>query len=114
MPYKDPEKKRAYLRKRYASLSPEKKRELQEKANNRANEIRRYVDSVKMERGCIDCGYKEHPAALDFDHVHGEKVILVSFAKSKKRADEEMAKCEVRCANCHRIKSWERRWRDTA
>lgn len=56
----------------------------------------------------MDCGYNQHPAALDFDHVSGEKVILVSFTKSKAQADVEIAKCEVRCANCHRIVTWQR------
>ena len=80
--------------------------------NRRATELRRYLDGVKMERGCIDCGYRKHPSALDFDHVRGEKVLLVSACKSRAQADTEITKCDVRCANCHRIKSWERRWTD--
>lgn len=63
---------------------------------------------MKMARGCVDCGFKDHPAALDFDHVRGVKLLNVSAAKSIAQADAEIAKCEVRCANCHRIKTWER------
>jgi len=77
-------------------------------ANDRAVALRAYLDRVKMESGCVDCGYCAHPAALDFDHIEA-KTILVSFCKSIKAADKEIAKCEVRCANCHRIKTWQRR-----
>jgi transposase len=81
-------------------------------ANRRATELRKYLDSVKVASGCVDCGYDANPLALDFDHVRGEKKILVSFAKSKAQADAEIEKCEVRCSNCHRIKTWERKQED--
>ena len=109
MPHKDADERRAWRRQWWANLSPERKAEKQGKANARATDLRRYIDSVKVGRGCIDCGFRSHPAALDFDHVTGEKLILVSFCKSRAQADAEIAKCEVRCANCHRIKTWERR-----
>jgi hypothetical protein len=109
MPHKDKDADRAWRRGWWARLTPERKAEKQAKANVRATTLRRYLDGVKMERGCVDCGYRAHPAALDFDHLC-DKAVLVSFAKSKAQADAEIAKCEVRCANCHRIKSWERRW----
>jgi hypothetical protein len=110
MPHKDSEVARAWRRQWWANLSPERKAEKQAKANARATDLRRYLDGVKMHRGCLDCGYRGHPAALDFDHVSGQKALLVSSCKSRAQADIEIAKCEVRCANCHRIKSWERRW----
>ena len=112
MPHADPEAARAWRRSWWADLSPERKAEKLAKGNARITKLRRYIDSVKMERGCIDCGYREHPAALDFDHVGDDKALLVSSCKSRAQADAEIAKCEVRCANCHRVKSWERRWGD--
>jgi hypothetical protein len=39
---------------------------------------------------------------------NGEKLLNVSAAKSIAQARAEIEKCEVRCANCHRIKTWER------
>jgi len=55
---------------------------------------------------CVDCGESD-PVVLDFDHVRGRKVThvkrLVSSGHiSLRRIFEEIAKCEVRCANCHR------------
>lgn len=53
---------------------------------------------------CIDCGFTD-PRALDFDHVIGQKTMSVSRMKkhSMKRILQEVEKCVVRCANCHRI-----------
>lgn len=67
-----------------------------------------WVDAYKIERGCTDCGYAGHPAALDFDHLPGtEKVRDIKSGKQLGWAalQAEVAKCEVVCANCHRIRT---------
>jgi hypothetical protein len=57
---------------------------------------------------CVDCGEVD-PVVLEFDHVRGEKVAALSdMAKrqfSLAKLDAEIAKCEVRCANCHKRKT---------
>lgn len=59
---------------------------------------------IKQIAGCADCGFDEFPEALEFDHVLGEKIKEVSrLARGGLKAlFEEIAKCEVVCANCHR------------
>jgi IS30 family transposase len=73
---------------------------------------RRELAKIKLGRGCADCGYAGHSAALDFDHVHGDKQFNVGQMASDHRPWEqieaEIAKCEVVCANCHRIRTYER------
>lgn len=57
---------------------------------------------------CVDCG-NEHPDVLEFDHVHeepartasGRRIGIASMSRLKMLC--EVAKCEVRCANCHKI-----------
>lgn len=63
-----------------------------------------------MSIGCVDCGYNKHPDALDFDHTDG-KTRNIGTLRSMKRVLEEIErhKCEVVCANCHRIRTAERR-----
>lgn len=60
---------------------------------------------------CVDCGNPDI-RILEFDHVHGQKVDEISHLLSQgygwPRIEAEIAKCEVRCANCHRIKTVER------
>lgn len=72
------------------------------------------VAAYKMEQGCTDCGYREHPAALQFDHLPGtaKRGQISRLSRySWERVLEEFAKCEVVCANCHAIRTTTR-WRD--
>ena len=71
--------------------------------------IRDELNAIKLAAGCCDCGYNAHPAALDFDHVRGDKAADVPLCGSIASALEEAKKCVVRCANCHRIRTHERR-----
>jgi len=61
---------------------------------------------------CVDCGYNAHLAALDFDHVDPKlKSVNVSTLLQNTRLAfhvivAEAEKCVIRCANCHRIKTF--------
>lgn len=87
-------------------LDPAYRARVAKVANDRATKRRRWLDDYKLRKGCIDCGYRAHPAALHFDHVRGDKKINVCHAKSMGQALEEISKCEVRCANCHAVRSF--------
>jgi len=61
---------------------------------------------------CVRCGYDEHPRALDFHHIDPshKKFRISNFIdargfsdKNKKELLEELKKCIVLCANCHRL-----------
>lgn len=83
-----------------------------EKRNNQSNirriKIQEFLREYKLSKGCIDCGYRKHHVALDFDHIKGNKEINVCNAKSIEQAKREIDKCEVVCSNCHRIRTYER------
>ena len=67
-----------------------------------------FIRSYKLEKGCADCGYNAHPAALDFDHLPGvDKKFELALAQSRgiDSIKAEAAKCEVVCANCHRVRT---------
>lgn len=66
------------------------------------------VSEYKLRMGCTDCGYAEHACALDFDHLpEYDKKFTISdeLHRSLQQIQEEMAKCEVVCANCHRVRT---------
>lgn len=74
------------------------------------------INQEKTKRGaCIDCKLpvQDRFWIFDFDHVRGEKVEDVSqmIHQNFPEAEiiEEMTKCDLRCKNCHRIATHERR-----
>ena len=82
----------------------------------KANQIvvRAYLET----HPCVDCGITDW-RVLEFDHVRGEKYMdiakLMRVSSNIDKLMEEIAKCDVRCANCHRLKTIERsgQWRYT-
>jgi hypothetical protein len=102
------EQNRANNRSRYAALGEEATKRARERgAAIRAERIA-MVNAIKLERGCIDCGYNAHPAALHFDHrdpALKDFTIAKSLTFGLPKLLAEIAKCDVRCANCHTIRS---------
>lgn len=59
---------------------------------------------------CQDCKGRFHPVAMDFDHV-GEKLFDIARgyrAKARSAVMAEIAKCEIVCSNCHRVRTFNR------
>jgi len=55
-----------------------------------------------QEHPCVDCGEPD-PVVLEFDHLSDkEEDVSTLLARNWKLVLAEIAKCEVRCANCHR------------
>ena len=111
MPYKDKKDQANAAAKHYREnkgkiISRSSARNKRQRKKNKA-----FVDRVKRMFNCVDCG-ESNPVVLDFDHVKGEKkraiADMVSNYYSIKTIKEEMRKCEIRCANCHRKKTHER------
>lgn len=73
--------------------------------------VRAWLADYKVKRGCVDCGYDGHFAALQLDH-EGKKSVSIAEARSsidRLLAEIRNGECVVRCANCHSIKTWERK-----
>lgn len=104
----NPESRRQQYLKRVAD--PDRKARYNAAANTRIRSVKEWISAYKTGHGCVDCGYNAHPAALDIDHMAG-KTANISALKSiaAVRAEIDRHKCVVRCANCHRIKSWKTR-----
>lgn len=70
--------------------------------------LARYIKEIKERNPCMDCKVAYPYYMMDFDHVRGRKQANVAEligTLSKKRIDEEIAKCEVVCSNCHRART---------
>lgn len=70
---------------------------------------RRLLD-IEKNKPCTDCKNKFPSVCMDFDHVRGHKVAGVSklLARSWEVIKQEIAKCDLVCANCHRIRTMTR------
>jgi hypothetical protein len=135
MPYKDPEKRRKYHQEasaRYRKKHPERVRQRARqwrqshpgyskgKRTDRRREWEKqhqrqrkaWLDQKKQDP-CADCGLFFPPECMDFDHVRGKKRanVAVLQTRSKKAVEIEIKKCELVCANCHRIRTRNRGYR---
>jgi len=72
--------------------------------------VREKLLSFLCEKACVDCGEKD-PVVLDFDHSDiSTKFKSVSQMLSGHYSWEsvlsEISKCQIRCANCHRRRTY--------
>jgi hypothetical protein len=107
MPHKDPEirkqKQKLYSKKYYEK----NKKEIIKKHLAHKRGIAKRFAEYKATLHCTRCG-QNHPATLDFHHVEKSKDnvhlhLLVRGGHFWKRIMQEVDKCVVLCANCHRI-----------
>ena len=66
--------------------------------------------SAKLQRGeCADCHLQvtaENACAFDFDHLTDKELNVSSMVTySDMRFEREVAKCELVCSNCHRLRT---------
>lgn len=105
MPFKDPEKQAEYHRVYYEKNRRNRKEKIRQYTKSSRERNRAFVREHLEAHPCVDCGESD-PIVLEFDHVRGEKrndvANLVNRAVSIMTLQEEIKKCDVRCANCHR------------
>lgn len=106
MPSKDIEKRRAAIRKHYYA-----NREVYiKKALQRKKDIRIWLSKLKESTPCVDCKVFYTYYVMDFDHL-GDKSSNISRlinTCSMQQIHAEIAKCELVCANCHRMRTFKR------
>ena len=87
-----------------------------ELASRQKQESKRKLVKIKQASGCVDCGENNH-IVLDSDHIKDKKYNIsrmVHDGFSWKAILKEIQKCEVVCANCHRIRTYSRLTQITA
>lgn len=75
--------------------------------NQKEDNRKRFVEFLSGKK-CVDCGNSDI-RVLEFDHRSGcgkkDNVSNMIFRHSWKMILTEIEKCDIRCANCHRIKT---------
>jgi L-lysine 2,3-aminomutase len=79
-----------------------------ELATYNKQQYKKRLAEIKEKSGCVDCREK-NPIVLDFDHLKDKKYNvsrMIHDGFSWKAILKEINKCEVVCANCHRIRTY--------
>lgn len=96
MPYKNPSDRKKWER-------------------DRSLEFREAARAYKEKTPCKDCRNTFPHYVMEFDHVpeRGLKVNTVSQMcngnTSPQKLEAEIAKCDLVCANCHKVRTWHRK-----
>lgn len=89
----------------YRQKSKEHYKKYKEQYSARNKEQRARTKNIILEAkssGCFVCDEAE-PACLDFHHIKGKDMIVSAMlGMNDTRVKEEIAKCVIVCANCHR------------
>lgn len=112
---------RSASRKYYAENREKHLRNIVERTARRRLEAKAFLAGYLREHPCEDCGVTDL-RVLDFDHRPGsgkrkDVMLMVKEGFSIARLGDELAKCDVRCRNCHAIVTLERQpdnWRSRA
>lgn len=106
MPSKDKDKNAAYFKKWYENNREVQYKRIQDRKKRIAEDVKKYKESMP----CMDCGQWFPHYVMDFDHRDpSEKevnIARIAASGSLKRIWDEIAKCDLVCANCHRFRTF--------
>lgn len=107
MPSNDPEYQRVYKQRHYAA----NKQRYIDQARARRTALKLEIWEIKR-TPCVDCGVQYEPWIMQFDHREGEVkngvVAKLVNEYKRKKVFEEIAKCDIVCANCHADRTYQR------
>lgn len=75
-----------------------------------ADERQQWLNSLKI-APCTDCKLKFPYYVMEWDHCRGKRKYSISEMRAHSIAaiQKELAKCDLVCANCHRVRTWTRK-----
>lgn len=104
MPYKDKEDYKKYQKKYHKDWYDMNKENRRKQIKERKFKIYEEVANLKSTNKCKICK-ESNPVALDFHHLSNKKFGIsagISSGYNLKKIVDEISKCIVLCANCHR------------
>lgn len=115
MSHKKTEKRREYHKEYMRKWYQENKSKHIAYVRARDKRIKEWLTEYKQSLICEVCG-ENHPACLEFHHINPqEKDFAIGRMRDKSswsKLKDEIAKCRVLCANCHRKEHWSQRHAD--
>lgn len=113
MPIRDPErrriKQREYQKKFYANNREAQRAAMRKWSRFYQDQNNALILAHLKANPCVDCGEAD-PIVLEFDHRDpAQKAFNIGMSRrrySAVRIQAEIDKCDVRCCNCHRRRSY--------
>jgi hypothetical protein len=88
--------------------SADRRQAVRDRNNAAFRRNREHVLEYLRTHPCVDCGITD-TRVLEFDHrdpsLKDRDISMAVRRVSLKRLKDEISKCDVRCANCHRIRT---------
>jgi len=113
MPFKDADKRRQYQKDYHERWYRDNGDKRRKQVRERRRKTRDWLADVKKQGECSVCGLSGQIAhwALEYHHRHGEEKIasisyLVGNGYGRQTIEDEMAKCDLICSNCHRMEHY--------
>lgn len=99
-------------RDKYHNRSPEQRAKDKVKRRASLNKNREWIRAVK-DKPCLDCSQKFHFFVMDFDHRDPSTKSFdvgtgATQGLSLRALEQEVAKCDLVCSNCHRMRTYSR------
>ena len=76
--------------------------------NKKKKEMIEYVKTIKEKTPCTDCGLNYPYYVIQDDKI--ATINILARSGSWKKLLKEIEKCEVVCANCHAIRTYQRKF----
>ena len=94
--------------KEYYLSNPARRASIRERAKNDMSASKQYIKKYKQTHPCVKCGENRY-YVLDFHHIDNNKERELSQVKtwSISKIQQEIDKCAILCANCHRDFHWQ-------
>lgn len=119
MPFKDDSTRKAYM-KEYSKKHYEENMEIYKArtviSNRRIRTRNRdFLKQIKESSPCMDCGKFYPYYVMHFDHIYEKNASIADLSRScvsVERLQQEVDNCELVCANCHAVRTHERKQGD--
>lgn len=107
---KDQENLRRLRREWYHRNKQQESEKQRIRKKKRYEEAKIFLDGLKESTPCADCGNTYPSCVMDFDHLDDKKFSIANRKGdvSLKTLLFEISKCEIVCANCHRLRTLKR------
>ena len=106
------DKLRRYAQPNLLDSSKNQKEKPQKRTAAKKREVQQMLGKMKEDSGCVDCNTKYPFYVLDFDHSRGNKVSNIGQMLDYFTIEDilkEVAKCDIVCSNCHRVRTYTRK-----